>query len=82
MNPWLLVAELMCATKTPFSKLVAARINKYPASGEINNVIEDPKAARVRVLYYYDKLATNMNYADSISIEFENWRFNLRSSNT
>jgi len=82
MIPWLLVAELMCTTKTPLSKLVAARINKFPASGEINNVIDDPKAAIARVLNYYEKLANNIDYTDGISIEFENWRFNLRSSNT
>ena len=82
MIPWLLVAELMCTTKTPLSKLVAARITKFPASGEINNVIEDPKSALARVLSYYEKSATNIDYTDGISIEFDHWRFNLRSSNT
>jgi len=82
MIPWLLVAELICSTKISLSKLVAARINKFPASGEINNVIDDPKAAIQRVLAYYEKSANNIDYTDGISIEFESWRFNLRSSNT
>jgi phosphomannomutase len=82
MIPWLLVAELICTTKTSLSKLVAERINKFPASGEINNVIDDPKAAIQRVLGYYENLAVNIDYTDGISIEFDNWRFNLRSSNT
>jgi phosphomannomutase len=82
MIPWLLVAELICTTETPLSKLVAARINKFPASGEINNVIKDPKTAIERVLSYYEKSASNVDYTDGISIEFEDWRFNLRSSNT
>jgi phosphomannomutase len=82
MIPWLLVAELICTTKISLSKLVAARINKFPASGEINNVIEDPKTALARVLNYYEKSATNIDYTDGISIEFDHWRFNLRSSNT
>jgi len=82
MIPWLLVAELICTTKISLSKLVATRINKFPASGEINNVIDDPKAAIQRVLAYYEKSANNIDYTDGISIEFESWRFNLRSSNT
>jgi len=82
MIPWLLVAELICTTKISLSKLVAARINKFPASGEINNVIDDSKAAIQRVLAYYEKSANNIDYTDGISIEFERWRFNLRSSNT
>jgi phosphomannomutase len=82
MIPWLLVAELICTTKISLSKLVAERIIKFPASGEINNVIDDPKAAIQRVLAYYENLAVNIDYTDGISIEFDNWRFNLRSSNT
>jgi phosphomannomutase len=82
MIPWLLVAELVCLRKQPLSKLVEERINLYPSSGEINNRIENPKIAIDRVLAYYKDTAINLDYTDGISVEFEQWRFNLRSSNT
>src|SRR5699024_5934979 len=37
--PWLLVAQLMCATGKPLSELVAERVTAFPASGEINREI-------------------------------------------
>src|SRR5699024_7179045 len=43
--PWLLVAQLMCATGKPLSELVAERVTAFPASGEINREIADPEAA-------------------------------------
>ena len=82
MIPWLLVAELICLRNTPLSKLVAERIDKYPSSGEINNRIEQPKVAIERVLSHYKEQASHIDYTDGISVEFSQWRFNLRCSNT
>ena len=82
MIPWLLVAELICLHKTSLSKLVEQRIHKYPSSGEINNRIEQPKAAIERVLAHYRGLAQQIDHTDGISVEFDLWRFNLRCSNT
>ena len=82
MIPWLLVAELLCLKDEPLSKLVKDRIAKYPSSGEINNRIENPKVAIERVLDFYKDSAVNLDYTDGISVEFDTWRFNLRSSNT
>jgi phosphomannomutase len=82
MIPWLLVAELLCLKGEPLSKLVKDRIAKYPSSGEINNRIENPKVAIERVLDFYKDSAVNLDYTDGISVEFDTWRFNLRSSNT
>ncbi len=82
MIPWLLIAELVCIRKQPLSSLVKERIAAYPSSGEINNKIEDPKAAISRVLAFYQEQATIIDKTDGISMEFDTWRFNLRSSNT
>ena len=82
MIPWLLIAELVCLRKQPLSNLVKERIAAYPSSGEINNKISDPKAAIARVLAYYQEQAQVIDKTDGISMEFGNWRFNLRSSNT
>ena len=82
MIPWLLVAELICIKGLPLSTLVADRIAKYPSPGEINSKLDDPKRAIERVLSHYQQDALAIDYVDGISVTFENWRFNLRSSNT
>ncbi|TWX66368.1 phosphomannomutase CpsG [Colwellia demingiae] len=82
MIPWLLIAELVCLRKQPLSSLVKERIAAYPSSGEINNTIADPKAAIARVFAFYQEQAQVIDKTDGISMEFGNWRFNLRSSNT
>jgi len=82
MIPWLLIAELLCLRNKPLSSLVAERIQAYPSSGEINNKIVDPKAAINRVFEHYCQQAQIVDKTDGISMEFDAWRFNLRSSNT
>lgn len=82
MIPWLLVAELLCLKGLSLNELVEDRMAAYPASGEINSTIADPKQAIARVLETYKADALNIDYTDGISVEFADWRFNLRSSNT
>lgn len=82
MIPWILVAELICLRNKPLSDLVKERIGLYPSSGEINNRLEDPKSAIERVYEHYQSAAEKIETVDGISMEFADWRFNLRSSNT
>ncbi|HDK6718429.1 TPA: phosphomannomutase CpsG [Klebsiella quasipneumoniae] len=82
MIPWLLVAELLCVKNKTLSQLVGDRMAAYPASGEINSSLADPAKAISRVLNEYEESALNVDYTDGISLEFADWRFNLRSSNT
>lgn len=82
MIPWLLVAELLSIKNQPLSELVAQRIAAFPSSGEINSRLDNPKDAIQRVRQYYEKDALSIDETDGVSLEFEQWRFNLRSSNT
>jgi len=82
MIPWLLIAELLCIKRKTLSALVSDRIALFPSSGEINNRLDDPKSAIERVKQYYQVDAINEDTTDGISLEFDAWRFNLRSSNT
>ncbi|VAX02712.1 Phosphomannomutase [hydrothermal vent metagenome] len=82
MIPWMLVAEMVCVKQIPLSRMVAERIKKFPSSGEINSKLDNPKAAIDRVFSAYEAAAKNIDYTDGISMEFADWRFNLRSSNT
>lgn len=82
MIPWLLVAELLCVKNKSLNELVGERIVAYPASGEINSSLANPQKAIDRVLEKFQSTALNIDYTDGISVEFDDWRFNLRSSNT
>lgn len=82
MIPWLLVAELICNKNQSLNQLVSDRMKAYPASGEINSSLADPKTAIERVLEKYKADAVCIDHTDGISLEYPNWRFNLRSSNT
>ncbi|QLB13835.1 phosphomannomutase [Bisgaardia hudsonensis] len=82
MIPWLLVIELLSTTGKTLGELVGNSIDTYPSPGEINSKLTDAKASIARVLAAYEKEALSVNEIDGISVEFPNWRFNLRSSNT
>jgi len=82
MIPWLLVAELMCVKGLPLSELVQQRIAAFPSSGEINFTIAQPKLMLEKILALYQPQALVVDHTDGISLEFADWRFNLRSSNT
>jgi phosphomannomutase/phosphomannomutase/phosphoglucomutase len=82
MIPWLLILEIMGRTCKPLSELVAERIRLFPASGEINRRLKAPEAAIKRIEENYLCNVMNIDHADGLSMEFERWRFNLRSSNT
>ena len=80
--PWLLVAQLMCESGKPLSELVGERIRLFPASGEINRKVADAKQTMQRVQDTYQSGAKSVDFTDGLSIEFDDWRFNLRASNT
>ncbi|MBL4584319.1 MAG: phosphomannomutase CpsG [Pseudomonadales bacterium] len=82
MIPWLLVIELITASGKPLSALVADRMAKYPCSGEINKTIEDPQAVIEKVKNHYTIDSANVDLTDGLSMTFDDWRFNLRMSNT
>jgi phosphomannomutase len=82
MIPWLLVLQLMSKTGRSLSDLVDERIDRFPASGEINRRLEDPEAAIERVRARYFGTERRIDHTDGLSMEFDNWRFNLRCSNT
>lgn len=82
MIPWLLVAELVCVKEQTLGQLVKDRIAAYPSSGEINVKLDEPAISINKVKQHYLDLNGEIDYTDGISIEFADWRFNLRSSNT
>jgi phosphomannomutase len=83
MIPWLLVLQVMCESGQTLSSLVGERMRLFPASGEINRHLRtDAKSILARALKQYEKQALSVDFTDGLSIEFADWRFNLRGSNT
>jgi phosphomannomutase len=82
MIPWLLVMEMVSSSGKPLSQLVEAMVEAYPSPVEINRKIADPGAAIERVRQHYESESILIDTTDGISMEFADWRFNLRMSNT
>jgi phosphomannomutase len=82
MIPWLLVLDRICRSGKTLGDLVDERIRMFPCSGEINRKVQDGRAAIKAVENLYIKSATAVDYTDGVSLEFADWRLNLRSSNT
>ncbi|MBO0613234.1 phosphomannomutase CpsG [Thiothrix fructosivorans] len=83
MIPWLLVAQLMSVKGQTLSTLVSERIGKFPCSGEINFHVNDVKACIAAVREHFTALQPLViDTTDGLSMEFAEWRFNLRGSNT
>jgi phosphomannomutase len=82
MIPWLLVLQTMSETGKPLSVLVDERIRRFPASGEINRRVDDAAEVLRRVRAAFAPQALRVDEVDGIGLEFSDWRFNLRASNT
>ncbi len=82
MIPWLLVLELVSKTGKPLSELVKQMVEAYPSPGEINRKVADAKAVIAAVTEKYHDQALVIDTTDGVSMEFPEWRFNLRMSNT
>ena len=80
--PWLLVIEKMSQTGRSLSSLIDKQIQAYPCSGEINFRVKDTQDVIKKVINKYETLDPIIDHTDGISLEFKDWRFNLRSSNT
>ncbi len=84
MIPWLLVLELLSKSDKPLSALVGKMIAAYPVSGEINtkvSSVDKVKEIMARVEKIYGAGGT-VSHIDGLSVDYPDWRFNLRGSQT
>ncbi len=82
MIPWLLVVEMISTTGKSLSQLIQERMAAYPCSGEINFRVPSTEASIANILTRYENDAIERDDTDGISLDFGDWRFNLRASNT
>ncbi len=78
--PALLVLDLLCREGRRMSELLAPYHERYFISGEVNSEVADPAAKMDEIGAYYSD--ARQNHLDGISIDYEDWHFNVRPSNT
>ncbi len=82
MIPWLLVAALVSRTGRSLTEMVSTLRRDHPSSGEINFTVPDTAAMAARVRATLGPLARGEDRTDGLSLDFGDWRLNLRASNT
>jgi phosphomannomutase len=82
MLPWLLVASLLTRTGQSLTELVAERMAAWPCSGEINRRVSNAENLMQNIRDRYAAQAVHEDRLDGVNLEFADWRFNLRMSNT
>jgi len=78
--PALLILELVSVEGKPLSELLDPLRSRYFISGEINSEVSDPAAKIEEIAAQYAD--ARQSRLDGISIDYDDWHFNVRSSNT
>ncbi len=77
------VLNIASQDNRPFSEIIKA-IDRYYATGEINFKVANPDEVlkKTEEAFAYKPDVMNIMKLDGLTVEFENWWFNLRKSNT
>ena len=78
--PALLILELLCRGGRKLSELLAPYRERYFISGEINSEVADQRAKIEELSARYAD--AQQSRLDGISVDYEDWHFNVRPSNT
>jgi phosphomannomutase len=78
--PALLILELLCREAHTMSELLARYRERYFISGEINSQVADQQGKIERIAERYAD--ARQSRLDGISIDYDDWHFNVRASNT
>ena len=78
--PFVLMLQLMTDENAKLSELVGQMIKAYPCSGEINSTIQNAPAKLIALKEKYSD--GEIDELDGLSVEYPDWRFNVRLSNT
>jgi phosphomannomutase len=78
--PALLVLEMLARESSRLSELLAPYRSKYFISGEVNSEVSDPAGKMEEIAARYGD--ARQDRLDGISIDYDDWHFNVRSSNT
>ncbi len=80
--PFLLVLELLSRSEDPLSTTLEPFRSGYHLTGEINTPVEDVPLVLQELKERYAAQGGRVSHLDGLSVEFDDWHFNVRPSNT
>ncbi len=80
--PFLLMLELLSRTDEKLSEILAPFRERYFLTGEINTPVADVPLKLQELKERYAGEGGRISHLDGLSVEFDDWHFNVRPSNT
>jgi phosphomannomutase len=80
--PFLVMLELLSRAGQPLSELLASYRARYFITGEINTPVADVALKLQQIKERYAAEGGRISHLDGISVDFDDWHFNVRPSNT
>jgi phosphomannomutase len=80
MIPALLVLEMLGRERRRLSEILSPLRERYHISGEINSRVDDVERALLRIAERYGD--GRVSRLDGVSVDYDDWHFNVRPSNT
>jgi phosphomannomutase len=80
--PFLLVLELLSRRGRKLSEILAPYRERFFLSGEINTPVADVPLKLQELKERYSALGGRISHLDGLSVDFDDWHFNVRPSNT
>ncbi|MDN3515574.1 MAG: phosphomannomutase/phosphoglucomutase [Candidatus Brocadia sp.] len=79
MIAFLMVLDILSAKRVPFSNIIAP-LRRYYSTGEINFKVDDKDAKIAEIIRKFSN--GKVDRLDGVTIEYDDWWFNVRKSNT
>jgi phosphomannomutase len=80
--PFLVMIELLSTVGRPLSELLAPYRERYFLTGEINTPVADVALKLQEIKERYASEGARISHLDGVSVDFDDWHFNVRPSNT
>jgi phosphomannomutase len=80
--PFLLMLELISRKQRPLSEILAPYRRRFFLTGEINTPVADVPLKLQELKDRYAAAGGRISHLDGISVDFDDWHFNVRPSNT
>jgi phosphomannomutase len=80
--PFLLMLELLSRSDAPLSEILAPLRDAYHLTGEINTLVADVPLVLQELKESYAVQGGRISHLDGLSVDFDDWHFNVRPSNT
>ena len=80
--PFLVMLELLSRSGTPLSELLRPYRERFFLTGEINTPVSDVPLKLQELKERYLAEGGHVSHLDGISVDYDDWHFNVRPSNT